>query len=546
MLVFAFLLALSLGRDVIIKTAQGSLKGSTVGRSIAFKGIPFAAPPVGPLRWRGPQPPSTWSGIRDATSFAADCIQWRNVTSMALVTSEDCLYLNLWVPLRPARTAPPIPVMIFFFGGSWAWGTLTRFSLTVFTAQSKGGTQFTVYDGARIIEKTDGVIVCTVNYRLGALGFIASSELSAESGTSGNYGLLDQRAAMQWVQQNIAAFGGDGSRITIWGESAGAGSVSNHLVLPKSWPFFSRAIVESGPIAAWVAKPFPLMQAVYDGMMAQLNCSSLACLRSLSPYKIQMLNNVENEERDVSNVTSFTAVTWAPVIDGVELTDFPIRLATAGKVARVPLLIGSNRNEGTLFTMGLHQSANESTYREWITKQIGPVNAPLAYKMYPSSQYGSPWWSGTYLITDAFFACPSRSVADIMSRLGLPVYLYQFTHVWDEISLDRKLGVFHGSELLAVFAFKDGFYELPDHTVIPILLSPREYSLVDDVVRYWTSFGAHGDPNANGDSKSVRWPRYNSSSMLSIDLDLRVTVATALRKPQCDFWSTVSLYENPS
>ncbi len=133
-----------------------------------------------------------------------------------------------------------------------------------------------------------------------------------------------------------------------------------------------------------------------------------------------------------------------------------------------------------------------------------------------------------------------------MSALGLPVYLYQFTHVWDELSIDRKLGVFHSSELFAVWAFKDGLYELPDHIVIPFLLSPREYGLVDNVVRYWTSFGAHGDPNVNGDSHSVGWPRYNASSMLSLDLDLKVSVVTALRKPQCDFWSGISLYENPS
>jgi para-nitrobenzyl esterase len=225
-----------------VQTEYGALEGVVDGRSRIFKGVPFAAPPVGPLRWRSPQPPAKWSGTRSAKSFAPDCLQWRNQSSMALVTSEDCLYLNLWVPAK--ASSKPLPVMMFFFGGSWAWG----------------GTQFTVYDGGRILEKADDVIICTVNYRLGALGFIASAALSAESGTSGNYGLLDQQAAMRFVQGNIAAFGGDPARLTIWGESAGAGSVSTHMVMPSSWGLFAQAVVESGPVAAWTAKPFVVMQ----------------------------------------------------------------------------------------------------------------------------------------------------------------------------------------------------------------------------------------------------------------------------------------------
>ena len=179
-------LQIAWARDVVVRTKYGTLEGSVEGRSRIFKGVPFAAPPVGPLRWRSPQPPSAWSGTRSAKSFGPDCLQWRNQSALASVTSEDCLYLNLWVPEKQNK---PLPVMMFFFGGSWAWG----------------GTQFSVYDGARILEKADDVIICTVNYRLGALGFIASAALSAESGTSGNYGLQDQQAAMRFVRDNIVA-----------------------------------------------------------------------------------------------------------------------------------------------------------------------------------------------------------------------------------------------------------------------------------------------------------------------------------------------------
>jgi para-nitrobenzyl esterase len=525
-LVVLLVLAVACGRNVVVQTKYGALEGKVDGRSVTFKGIPFAAPPVGPLRWRSPQSPSPWSGTRSAKSFAPDCLQWHNSSALAAITSEDCLYLNLWVPEKPPSSAP-LPVMMFFFGGSWAWG----------------GTQMTIYDGARMLEKANDVIICTVNYRLGPLGFIASAELSAESGTSGNYGLMDQQAAMRWVRDNAAAFGGDGKRLTIWGESAGASSVSTHLVMPSSWGLFSQAVVESGPVAAWSAKPFDIMQAVYDGMAAQFNCTTLACLRQIEGHKIQQLNNVDQIEQRVSNLTSVTTVTWSPVVDGVLLPDFPLHLLAAGKVAPVPLLVGSNLNEGTEFTPGIHSSANASTLAAWLVTMFGPDYATKVASMYPISQFQSPWWAATAMITDAFFTCPSRAMASVLSAAGAEVYVYQFTHVWDEISIDRRLGVFHGSELIGVWAVHDGLYELPDHTIIPIILSPRELFLLDDFVRYWTAFGASGNPNAKG---GALWPLFNSTARMSLDISLSQRPVANLQQKQCDFWDTINLLDKPS
>jgi carboxylesterase type B len=294
--------------------------------------VPFAAPPIGPLRWKPPVAPSSWKTTLSTKDYRKDCLQWHAVDFLAGKTSEDCLFLNVWSPLN---VTTPLPVMLFFYGGSWSWG----------------GTQFVLYDAVRVLKKRQDVIIVTSNYRLGALGFMASTALQSEreSKAVGNYGLLDQRFAMQWIQNNIAAFGGAKLTTTIWGESAGAGSVSNHLVMKRSWPYFQQAIIESGPAASWVARPLSVFQAVYTKYVSTFGCGQgtasqqLACLRSVDAVSI--MNNVTATpiEQASTNVTSFWFVPWGPVIDGVELLDHPQRLVRKGQLKQCPTLLGTNR-----------------------------------------------------------------------------------------------------------------------------------------------------------------------------------------------------------
>lgn len=228
--------------SVVVTTKYGSLQGgkSLFEDVVYFKGVPHSKPPLGELRFMSPIAPEAWNGTRNAKDFASDCMQWKDSSSLAGKTSEDCLYLNIWYKNDGKQGKP---VMLFFYGGSWSWG----------------GTQFDLYNGERFIKERDGVILVTANYRLGPLGFLAAA---GNDQLPGNQGLLDQRNAMIWISENIAAFGGDPARLTIFGESAGSGSVSCHLVMPASWPYFSKAMMESGPMAPWIARPLSVANDV--------------------------------------------------------------------------------------------------------------------------------------------------------------------------------------------------------------------------------------------------------------------------------------------
>ena len=229
-LLFFLFFSLVLGQDVV-QTSKGKVRGLCNEYSCFFGGIPFADPPVGDLRFSPPVPYSSSWKLRDGTRFGNDCIP---VGPSLGNTSEDCLFLNVFAPRRPFTKK--LPVGLWIYGGAWQIGASSTY----------------LYNATRMLELRQDVVIVSMNYRLGALGFLASSEL----GLNGNYGLLDQRAAMTWVQQEISNFGGDPERVTIWGESAGAASVGLHLLMPNSWPYFHQAIQESGPISSWSGKPF--------------------------------------------------------------------------------------------------------------------------------------------------------------------------------------------------------------------------------------------------------------------------------------------------
>eukprot|EP01090_Pellita_catalonica_P003048 TRINITY_DN12678_c0_g1_i1.p1 TRINITY_DN12678_c0_g1~~TRINITY_DN12678_c0_g1_i1.p1 ORF type:complete len:361 (+),score=48.74 TRINITY_DN12678_c0_g1_i1:75-1085(+) len=307
------------------------------------------------------------------------------------------------------RITTPLPVMVFFYGGSW----------------TTGAASFPLYDGKYIIRDHKDVVIVTLNYRLGALGFMASEALARESkdGATGNYGLLDQRLALQWIQDNIAAFGGNPNKVLIYGESAGAGSVACHLVMPDSWGLFQRALMESGPFANWTSKSLEEVEEQYQTTAKNLGCTNkdaaeeLACLRSKSSHDITYENGAEAK----------AGTPWGPVVDKVVIKEDPQVLAMKGEFTKVPTLLGTNLNEAAIL---LPHSINSSlTAAEYVSdvkakyKQFGQDVLDL----YPLSDFKSPWWAAVAVTTDEIMACPARRTANWLSTRGVDVFLYQFT-----------------------------------------------------------------------------------------------------------------------
>jgi len=366
----------------------------------------------------------------------------------------------------------------------------------------------------------------TFNYRLNAFGFLASDMLRSRSmdNATGNYGLLDQRAAMAWVQNNIEAFNGDPSRVMIFGESAGGGSVSNHMVMPNSWEFFQRAAIQSGPIAAdWVTSPMSSAKVVFDQFVSNTGCVGpdvMSCLLSLST------NEIINASQLVSNGA---LLPWTPVVDGVELTALPAELAAQGLYNKVPVLLGTNKDEGTVFIGYLGVNVSAAEFAIWV-KLSFPTLYQQVLDMYPLANYSSPYWAASAMWGDSQMTCPARRTARWLSdpRLNpVPVYLYYFTHAMDYMAQsDPYLGCFHGSDIYFVF-----------HVVDPYLIGAGEPQLSDYFVQYWSNFASEGNPNGN---LLAWWPAYDVEQDTSLDLDIpEPFVIENNRELQCDFWDSV-------
>eukprot|EP01129_Flabellula_baltica_P010487 TRINITY_DN4438_c0_g1_i1.p1 TRINITY_DN4438_c0_g1~~TRINITY_DN4438_c0_g1_i1.p1 ORF type:complete len:564 (-),score=93.61 TRINITY_DN4438_c0_g1_i1:2-1669(-) len=518
--------------DTIIKIKNGLIQGDTTSlfSNVRYwKGIPYAEPPVGALRFMPPEPYSiTWEGIRKFTEFGDDCPQGTSGMSDR-PQSEDCLFLNVWAPRADVIKAP-IPVMVWFYGGCW----------------TQGSDSYLPYDGANIINHGgEDVVIVTSNYRLGPLGFLGGYDFKnvTRDGSTGNMGLQDQRLVMQWVQENIAAFGGDPNQVTIFGESAGAASISDHMVMPKSRGLFQKAIMESGTFSFWVAQFLDEANVQYDVALKHLKCDSypspserIACLQGFDWKTINSLPLPR--EHYPCDVT--------PTVDLVELLDHPVNLVRDGKFARVPVLFGTNANEGTLLyntvcdiENGKH--ANPDNYKGCLKSRYKEGDwAERIYNEYPpsdyknTSEYSSSWEALTYIVTDGYMSCAARRSARWLTNGGQPIYLYHFTHVIDVIKYFRpSYGVFHGSDLAFVWDIKSFTY---DGTDLPILLSLAERDLQQTFVSYWTSFARTGNPNSQSGYTPVIWPRYDNTTDLNLILDLEQSVQVHLKEKKCDFW----------
>ena len=498
------------GSGLVVATADGAVRGAAVSAAAVsgaagtdeFLGIPYAAPPVGPLRWRAPQPAARWHGVRDATTFAPHCPQPASPFGAASV-SEDCLYLNVFTPAGSGRGARHLPVMFWIHGGG------------LVTGESDD------YGPAELVRH--GVIVVTINYRLGALGFLAHPALAHRpGGPSGNYGLADQQAALRWVHRNIGGFGGDPRNVTIFGESAGGLSVLSQLASPGARGLFSRAIVESGAYNLTQA-PLAAAEASGEAFAAKVGCASqtAACLRSLPVTTI-----LDNEN----------PAGYQPDIDGLVLTQSLKTAFASGQFSRVPVIDGSNHDEWRLFVAISELEGAPVTaanYQSMIASTLGvsPAIAAVIAAQYPLRAYPSPGVALGAVGTDAIFACPALTVDQSVSKY-VPAYAYEFN---DENAPERFLppvsfpyGAAHASEIQYLFDLPTGAF--------PAVLTPQQQRLAAAMQQDWTSFAARGFPSS---FTGPRWPRFDSTSQRILSLiPPRPRVETGFAaEHHCAFWA---------
>jgi para-nitrobenzyl esterase len=455
----------------------GRMRGLVEGNLRVFKGIPFAQPPVGARRWRPPLPLPRWRGVREVTAFGPACFQPDNTFVSVYVEpptpmSEDCLTLNIWAP-ADARDAP---VFFWIYGGA-LWGGASRDPL---------------YDGARLAER--GVVVVSVNYRLGVLGWLAHPQLSAESRTrvSGNYGLLDQIAALAWVRRNITAFGGDPANVTIAGESAGALSVMYLLVAPQARGLFAKAIAQSGYLVSMPSlrrNRYGMPAAEDSGvrLAAALHAPGIAALRAMDPRKLT----------DAAAAAHF--MPWG-VVDGHVLPRQMLTTFDAGGQARVPILAGFNSGEiRSLRVLAPPAPASPAAYRRTIRDRYGPY-ADEFLRLYPAADMEASILAAT---RDGLYGWTAMRLVRDQTALGLPSYLYFFDHGYPAADA-AHLHAFHASELPYVFGTLDG--TPPLWPKIPA--APGEQALSAAMLDYWTSFARSGRPQAAG---APDWPAYGST-----------------------------------
>jgi para-nitrobenzyl esterase len=482
-------------------TANGAVRGLASGAVDEFLGIPYAAPPVGALRWQPPQPAASWSGVRDATQFAPHCPQAASPFGQAS-TSEDCLFLNVFTPSHQRAGSP---VMVWIHGGA------------LVTGESDD------YNPAKLVE--DGVTVVTINYRLGALGFLAHPALADANGQSGDYGLMDQQAALRWVQRNIASFGGNPHNVTIFGESAGGLSTLSQVASPQARGLFERAIVESGSYNLTQAS-LASAETAGEAFATKAGCASqtAACLRGLPVSTILA-------DEDAAGCT--------PNINSEVL---PQTLGTAfatGNFNRVPIINGTNRDEWRLFVAISELEGNPvtaSNYQSMISSTLGVPAAAAAViaAKYPLTAFSSPSVALGAVGTDAIFACPALTIDQSVSHF-VPTFAYEFN---DENAPENFLppvsfpyGAPHASEIQYLM-------DLPA-AAFPGTLSAQQQQLATIMKGYWTNFAKRGFPSSFG---TLSWPLFNNvtQKMQSLVPPTPQTETDFATTHNCGFWTALA------
>jgi para-nitrobenzyl esterase len=491
------------GRGPVVGTANGPVRGLANGAVDEFLGIPYAAPPVGALRWRPPQPAASWSGVRDATQFGSGCPQPASPFGQASM-SENCLFLNVFTPSH-RQAGSHNPVMVWIHGGA------------LVTGESND------YDPTKLVE--DGVTVVTINYRLGALGFLAHPALADADGQSGDYGLMDQQAALRWVQRNIASFGGDPRNVTIFGESAGGLSTLSQVASPQARGLFAKAIVESGSYNLTQAS-LSSAEAAGEAFATAAGCSSqtAACLRSLPVSTI---------------LTNENTAGYTPNINSEVLPETLETAFATGNFNRVPIINGTNHDEWRLFVALSELEGNPvtaSNYQSMISSTLGVPSAVAAIiaAKYPLSSYPSPSIALGAVGTDAIFACPALAIDQSVSRF-VPTFAYEFN---DENAPEDFLppvsfpyGAAHASEIQYLMGLPNAAF--------PGTLSAQQQQLARTMKAYWTNFAKRGFPSSPG---TPFWPLFSSltQNIQSLVPPTPQTETDFASSHNCAFWAALA------
>jgi para-nitrobenzyl esterase len=462
-----------------VKLDSGRVKGATAEGVTSFKGIPYAAAPVGPLRWRAPQPVTPWHGVRAATSYGADCAQSPfpgDAAPLGVTPAEDCLYANVWVPAAAPRHR--MAVMVWIYGGGFV----------------NGGSSPAVYDGSSFARR--GVVLVSFNYRVGRFGFFAHPALSKEHPEEphGNYGYLDQIAALRWVKRNAAAFGGDPDNVTVFGESAGGGSVHMLLSSPLAKGLFQKAIIESGGGRTTLTAPRSIDQSVPGLPSAESvgvafarhnqiegdGAEALAALRALPAEKVIA----------GLNMMTMSNPTYAgPMIDGRVVIESPEAAYQAGRGAKVPLIVGATNND---IGFGFVRTKDE------LFQKFG-ANAARARALYDPAGQAALRGLAQAVAADAMMVEPARYTARLFAALGKPVYEFRFSYVAESMRKEWK-GAPHATEIPYVFDTVAARYGKD--------LTPADKATAEAANAYWVNFAKTGNPNGKG---LPAWPAYTAA-----------------------------------
>ena len=493
-----------------VESWAGLVAGSTDGDTgiCTWKGIPYAAPPVGALRWRPPQPVEPWDGVLDATEWGAACIQddgFLLINGNQTGYSEDCLFLNVWSPGGPG----PYPVMVRIHGGACQGQTAS----------------IPMYDGGRL-SRDGGVVVVTINYRVNVFGFFAHPALAREDpdGTTGNYGILDQVAALEWVRENIGAFGGDPENVTIFGESAGGWSVCTLLATPLATGLFHRAIMESGGCDATRTLEQDFVHG--DQAAEALGCDAddLPCMREAGGERV--LDALTPSLVDQMFHVGFD---YIPHEDGFVLIGKPRTMIESGSYNRVPVMAGTNRDEFTI-AMSLRPSMwlfSEGRYRARLRDAFGPL-ADEVLALYPPDPFGGPKRAFAAIQNERAMICPTYDGVRTLARETEPVYYYRFDY--SGVTFGSWIGAFHWLEIPFIMG---GFDTWPFIGLFGPWNRTEAEALSEVMQGYWTTFARWGDPNGPG---RPEWRPFDPAAPTVQVLDVEVRAEPPGLDERCAFW----------
>jgi para-nitrobenzyl esterase len=494
----------------IVRAPVGDVQGLAADGVGEFLGIPYAAPPVGELRWQPPREPAPWSGTLQARKFANTCVQPQRGIFAAPSNTEDCLYLNVFTPKTAPDAAARQPVMVWFHGGG------------LYSGESND------YDGSKLARRGN-VVVVTTNYRVGALGFFSHPAINAEGHPFANYGIMDQQLALQWVQRNIAALGGDPGNVTIFGQSGGGTAVMSNLVSPLSKELFHRAINQSGTRIA--VTPPATMSKLGEEFAASAGCTdqSAKCLRSLSVGQI-----LDHHGGILGVVPDF------PTVDGTVITHTALEAFSQGLFNRVPIMTGLVADEQAYFLPEPNtRTVLTADQFERYAAALGAAHKEKLLAKYPLASYASPSLA-EIAMAQGFKACTAR-LLDRQWAKYVPVYAYQFDErtapsYFPAVSYPMR--AYHTAELQYLFPLFHGGQGTPHP------LSEAQERLSDLMVDYWTTFARYGTPDHASDHAAPSWPPYvaEKDNVLHLDLPGPKTADGYGGANDCDLWDTILDY----